>query len=52
MDPFTAAMLALEALFRYMTEVEKNLTPERREKLWAVADKICDALDKLKPKGT
>jgi hypothetical protein len=47
MDPLTAGLIALAELFRYMTEVEKNLTDERREKLWAVSDRICGVLEKI-----
>jgi hypothetical protein len=31
MDPYSVTLLFLTELLRYMTEVEKNLTPDRRE---------------------
>jgi len=51
MDPFTAGMIALAEFFRYLTAVENNLTPEQHERIWAVGNRIMDALEKLKPKA-
>jgi restriction endonuclease S subunit len=47
MDPLTAAALALKAFFEYLTEIERGMPPENKEKRWDRYDALAERVFKF-----
>lgn len=47
MDPVTASALALKAFFEYLTEIERGMPVESKEKRWERYDALAERIFKF-----